>query len=58
MVPATLNHDETDPECPVMVSSGSARPLEREYVVKVGFTDIGQCAAVVLRDGKALAANS
>jgi 3-oxoacyl-[acyl-carrier-protein] synthase II len=57
-VPATLNHVETDPECPVTVLRGSPRPLEREYVVKVGFTDIGQCAAVVLRDGKALAAKS
>ena len=55
-VPATLNHDETDPECPVTVNSGSSRPLEREYVVKVGFRISGTRA--VVRDGKTLAASS
>jgi 3-oxoacyl-[acyl-carrier-protein] synthase II len=58
VLPATLNYDEPDPECPVTVLSGEPRPIEREYFVKVGFTDMGQCAAVVLRDGKALATKS
>ena len=58
VLPGTLNYDEPDPECPVTVLSGEPRPIEREYFVKVGFTDMGQCAAVVLRDGKALAAKS
>jgi hypothetical protein len=42
----------------VTVLGGDARPVEKEYFVKVGFTDMGQCAALVLRSGKALEANS
>jgi 3-oxoacyl-[acyl-carrier-protein] synthase II len=48
LVPATLNYDEPDPECPINVAA-SPRPAERPYVVKVGFTQMGQCAAVVIR---------
>ena len=48
LVPATLNYDEPDPACPVNVAS-VPRPAERPYVVKVGFTQMGQCAAVVIR---------
>jgi 3-oxoacyl-[acyl-carrier-protein] synthase II len=47
--PATLNYEERDPECPVSVLSGAARPTERPYVLKIGFTQMGQCAAVVVR---------
>ncbi|HEV8061794.1 MAG TPA: beta-ketoacyl-[acyl-carrier-protein] synthase family protein [Gemmataceae bacterium] len=55
VVPGTLNYEEPDPECPVTVVSGGSRKIEREYFVKIGLTDMGQCAAVVLRNGKALA---
>ena len=48
-VPATLNHQATDPKCPVTVISGAARKMEKPLIVKTGFTREGQCAAVVLR---------
>jgi 3-oxoacyl-[acyl-carrier-protein] synthase II len=48
-VPPTLNYEEPDPDCPVPVVAGAPRPVSRPYVVKVGFTQMGQCAALVLR---------
>lgn len=45
-VPATRNHRATD--CPVAVTT-AARPVEKPYTLKIGFTDMGQCAAVVVR---------
>ncbi len=48
MIPATLNYEEADPDCPVSVSA-EPRPLGKPYVLKVSFTQMGQCAAVVLR---------
>ena len=47
-VPATLNYEEPDPACPVAIDT-QARPLHKPFVLKVGFTEMGQCAAVVLR---------
>jgi 3-oxoacyl-[acyl-carrier-protein] synthase II len=49
VVPPTLNHEHPDPECPVAVLAGSPRPVAKPYVLKVGFTQMGQCAALVLR---------
>jgi len=48
VMPATLNHEVTDPECPVEVIT-RARPVTRPYVLKVAFTQMGQCGAVVIR---------
>jgi 3-oxoacyl-[acyl-carrier-protein] synthase II len=48
VVPATLNYEEPDPTCPVAVTN-APRPMQRPYVVKVSFTLMGQCAALVLR---------
>jgi 3-oxoacyl-[acyl-carrier-protein] synthase II len=48
VVPGTLNYEQPDPACPVAVTA-EARPLRRPYVVKVSFTEMGQCAALVLR---------
>jgi 3-oxoacyl-[acyl-carrier-protein] synthase II len=48
-VPPTLNYEEPDPECPVAVVAGAPRPVSRPYVLKVSFTEMGQCAAVVIR---------
>ena len=31
------------------VGAGAPRPVERPFVLKVGFTQMGQCAAVVIR---------
>jgi 3-oxoacyl-[acyl-carrier-protein] synthase II len=44
----TLNHERTDPACPVHVVR-STRPVERPCFLKVACTERGQCAAVVLR---------
>jgi 3-oxoacyl-[acyl-carrier-protein] synthase II len=48
VLPPTLNYEEADPECPVAVAA-TQRPVVTPYCVKVGFTDMGQCAAVVCR---------
>jgi 3-oxoacyl-[acyl-carrier-protein] synthase II len=48
-LPPTLNYENFDPACPVKVHSGAARPVEKPYALKVGFTQMGQCAAVVVR---------
>jgi 3-oxoacyl-[acyl-carrier-protein] synthase II len=48
-VPATLNYEEPDPECSVTVTAGAPWPVTKPYVLKVSFTQMGQCAAVVVR---------
>jgi 3-oxoacyl-[acyl-carrier-protein] synthase II len=48
-VPPTLNYEQADPGCPIAVLSREPRPITRPYVVKVSFTQMGQCAAVVVR---------
>jgi 3-oxoacyl-[acyl-carrier-protein] synthase II len=50
-VPPTLNYEEPDPECPIPVLAGRPRAVERAYVLKISFTDMGQCAAAVVRWG-------
>jgi 3-oxoacyl-[acyl-carrier-protein] synthase II len=47
-VPATLNYDTPDPGCPIAVAR-VPRPVARPYVLKVSLTELGQCAAVVVR---------
>lgn len=49
VLPPSLNYDEPDPDCPVVVATGSPRPLRKPHVLKVAFTDFGQCAALVCR---------
>jgi 3-oxoacyl-[acyl-carrier-protein] synthase II len=48
-VPATLNYEEPDPECPVSVAA-SVRTARTPFMVKVSFTQMGQCAALVCRN--------
>jgi 3-oxoacyl-[acyl-carrier-protein] synthase II len=48
LTPQTLNYEQPDPECPLTVLT-APRPVARPYVVKVSFTPMGQCAALVLR---------
>ena len=48
-LPATLNHTHPDPACPVAVHTGSPRPITKPYAVKLSYTDLGQCAAVVVK---------
>lgn len=49
VVPPTLNYETPDPECPIKVLAGSPKPLTKPYFLKVGFTEMGQCAAVVCK---------
>ncbi len=49
VLPPTLNYEEPDPACPITVAAGMPRPVTRPYVLKLTFTDLGQCAAVVCR---------
>jgi 3-oxoacyl-[acyl-carrier-protein] synthase II len=48
VVPATLNYEEPDPACPIPVTR-TLQPGSRPYVLKLGFTEMGQCSAVVFR---------
>jgi 3-oxoacyl-[acyl-carrier-protein] synthase II len=47
-LPMTLNHEQSDPNCQVHVTR-EPRPTTRPYVLKVAYTDQGQCAAAVVR---------
>jgi 3-oxoacyl-[acyl-carrier-protein] synthase II len=49
LLPATLNYEERDPDCPVAVLGGSPRPAARKHFLKISFTHMGQCVAVVCR---------
>jgi 3-oxoacyl-[acyl-carrier-protein] synthase II len=48
MVPATLNYENADPACPVTVAA-APREIRANHVLKISFTEMGQCAAVVCR---------
>jgi 3-oxoacyl-[acyl-carrier-protein] synthase II len=48
LLPPTLNYEEPDPNCPIHVTT-ERLPVKRPYVLKIAFTEMGQCAAVVLR---------
>ena len=48
-LPGTLNHSRPDPACPVAVHTGPPRPIVKPYAVKLSYTDLGQCTAVVIR---------
>ncbi len=48
-LPGTLNFTTPDPACPVAVHVGTPRPVTKPCVVKVSYTDLGQCAAVVVK---------
>jgi 3-oxoacyl-[acyl-carrier-protein] synthase II len=48
MLPATLNYEEPDPDCPLPVAA-SRQPVRGKQVLKVSCTAMGQCAALVIR---------
>lgn len=48
-LPPSINHRTPDPKCPVPVHTAGLRPFAKPYVLKLGFTDLGQCAAAVLK---------
>src|ERR1051326_792818 len=47
-IPATRNHRDPDPTCPVNVLT-EPRQVSRDTVLKVSVTESGQCAAVVCK---------
>lgn len=47
-LPATLNHDDSDPECPLTVAL-TPRERTHPFFLKVSSTELGQCAALVCR---------
>ena len=47
-LPGTLNGEDVDPGCPVKVSARPT-PVTKPCALKVSYTDMGQCAAVVVR---------
>jgi 3-oxoacyl-[acyl-carrier-protein] synthase II len=49
LVPPTLNYEEPDPACDLPVLTREPRLVTKPYVLKVGFTQMGQCAALVVR---------
>jgi hypothetical protein len=49
LLPQTLNYETPDTRCPIPVAAGAVQPVRRPHVLKVGFTEMGQCAAVVCR---------
>ena len=48
LVPRTLNFENAAPECPVQVTREN-RPVELPHFLKIGFTEMGQCGAVVCK---------
>ena len=48
-LPGTLNYEQADPRCPVRVAAGDPMTCRRPYALKLGFTELGQCAALVIR---------
>jgi 3-oxoacyl-[acyl-carrier-protein] synthase II len=49
VVPPTLNHEQPDPACPVAVHTREPRPFTKSCALKVSITDMGQCAAAVVK---------
>jgi 3-oxoacyl-(acyl-carrier-protein) synthase len=48
VVPATLNYDSPDPDCPVNVVHGGALAGRRSTALAVNICSTGQAAAVVV----------
>lgn len=49
IMPPGLNFTHPDPDCQIQVHHGKARPTTKPYFLKVGFTEMGQTAAVVCK---------
>lgn len=48
-LPASLNCETPDPACPIHIHHAGLRPIRKPYLLKLGYTDMGQCAALVVR---------
>jgi 3-oxoacyl-[acyl-carrier-protein] synthase II len=51
IAPGALNQDYPDPECGALIIPREPRKVTKPYVLKVACTELGQCAAVVVRGG-------
>ena len=49
LVPGTLNYTQPDEACAVNVTTGTPVAVSKLFAVKLSVTDMGQCAAVVLK---------
>jgi 3-oxoacyl-[acyl-carrier-protein] synthase II len=50
VLPPTLNYEEADPELPpIAVLAGRRHEVRSPYFLKISFTDMGQCAALVVK---------
>jgi 3-oxoacyl-[acyl-carrier-protein] synthase II len=49
LLPSTLNYEHVDPHAPVRVSVGGQISSRKRYAIKLGYTELGQCAALVVR---------
>lgn len=49
LTPGSINWERPDPACPVQVTTGPPRANRKPFVVKVNFTEAGQCAAAVVK---------
>lgn len=49
VIPATLNYETPDPDCPLNVVHGDNLPTENKIFIKTNVTRIGQACAVVIR---------
>jgi 3-oxoacyl-[acyl-carrier-protein] synthase II len=48
-IPPTINHQAPDPGSQIHVHKKGLRPMSKPYFLKVGFTGMGQSAAVVVK---------
>lgn len=48
-LPATLNCENPDPSCGLLIHNRGMRTVTKPYVLKLSFTDLGQVAALVIR---------
>ena len=48
VIPATLNYDTPDPQCPLNIVSGKPLPTDNRIVLKVNVTRMGQASASIL----------
>ena len=47
-MPGTLNHDQTDPDCPIDVIAPEGKPSERPLALLLNQSTTGQSAALLI----------
>ena len=47
--PASRNHEATADDCPVNVIKGEPKKVAKPYCLKLSYTQLGQCAAAVIK---------